>query len=214
MLYNKIKARQIAEFLLEIKAVILRPEQPFKWASGWLSPIYCDNRLILSEPPVRTFIKIAWASALKDLFPEANAVAGVATAGIAHAALIADELDMPMAYIRSKPKEHGTEKLLEGRLLPTHQTVVIEDLVSTGKSSLVAAQSIISEGIPVLGLMSIFSYGFAEAEKAFKDAEISFYSLCDYDTLIELAIAKGYVKHEDLEELKAWRQNPGEWRRG
>jgi orotate phosphoribosyltransferase len=211
MLYNKIKGRQIAEYLLEIKAVILRPSHPFKWASGWNSPIYCDNRLILSEPAVRTFIKTTWAAALKDLFPNANAVAGVATAGIAHAALIADELDIPMAYIRSKPKEHGTEKLLEGKLLPEHQTVVIEDLVSTGKSSLQAATSIVSEGIPVAGLMSVFSYGFQEAEEAFKKQHIPFYSLCDYETLIELAIAKNYVKQEELSTLQAWRQNPAGW---
>jgi orotate phosphoribosyltransferase len=213
MLYNKIKGRQIAQYLLEIKAVILRPEDPFKWASGWLSPIYCDNRLILSNPTVRSHIKSAWASALKELFPAANAVAGVATAGIAHAALIADELRIPMAYIRTKPKDHGTQKLLEGKLLPEHKTVVIEDLVSTGKSSLHAAQGLMGEGVPVVGLMSVFSYGFPEADEAFKDAKIPFYSLCDYDTLIELAIAKGYVKQGDLEALKAWRVNPAEWRK-
>jgi orotate phosphoribosyltransferase len=213
MLYNKVKGRQIAEYLLEIKAVILRPQQPFRWASGWLSPIYCDNRLILSEPAVRTFIKTNWAAALKDLFPAADAVAGVATAGIAHAALIADELNIPMAYIRSKPKEHGTEKLLEGKLLPEHQTVVIEDLVSTGKSSLQAAQSIISEGIPVIGLMSVFSYGFPEAEAAFKSAEIPFFCLCDYETLIDLAISKNYVQKSELYELQAWRENPSGWKK-
>ena len=213
MLYQKNIGRQVAEYLLEIKAVILRPDQPFKWASGWHSPIYCDNRLILSEPEVRTFIKTTWSEALTDLFPYANAVAGVATAGIAHAALIADELNLPMAYIRSKPKEHGTEKLLEGRLLPEHKTVVIEDLVSTGKSSLVAAQSIISEGIPVVGLMSVFSYGFSEAEEAFKSQNIPFYSLCDYETLIELALEKGYVEASELETLKKWRMNPSMWGR-
>jgi len=213
MLYNQNTGAQVAEYLLEIKAVILRPEKPFTWASGWHSPIYCDNRLILSEPNVRTHIKNTWASALKALFPNANAVAGVATAGIAHAALVADQLKIPMAYIRSKPKEHGTEKLLEGKLLPEHKTVVIEDLVSTGKSSLVAAQSLISEGIQVEGLMSVFSYGFKEAEDAFANAGIPFYSLSDYDTLIGIAIAKGYVEQKDLDTLQEWRKNPAGWGR-
>lgn len=211
MLYQENSARQIADFLLEIKAVILRPEQPFKWASGWNSPIYCDNRLILSEPKVRNYIKSTWAKAIRELYPEANALAGVATAGIAHAALVADELGWPMAYVRPKPKEHGTGKLIEGKLTEDNRVVVIEDLVSTGKSSLQALESVRQEGVPVEGLMSVFSYGFPEADAAFKDSKVKYYTLCNYPILIEQAIKKGYVKEADLPLLSKWRENPAEW---
>jgi orotate phosphoribosyltransferase len=211
MLYNTDVARQIADFLLEIKAVLLRPSEPFTWASGWRSPIYCDNRMILGYPHIRTFLKTKWAEAAKDLFPGAQAVAGVATAGIAHAALIADTLNLPMAYVRPKPKDHGTGKLIEGKLDKGQKAVVIEDLISTGKSSMQAVQALLDEGIVVEGIMGIFSYGFAEAEDLFKSKKFHLYTLCNYDILLEQAQKRGYVKKEQLPTLQEWRKNPGEW---
>ncbi|MGZ5282547.1 MAG: orotate phosphoribosyltransferase [Bacteroidia bacterium] len=211
MLYNERIARQIADFLLEIKAVLLAPKEPFTWASGWKSPIYCDNRLVLSELEARNFLKINWAEAIKATFPDANALAGVATAGIAHAALLADELQLPMAYVRSKPKEHGTGKNIEGKLAPDSKAVVIEDLISTGKSSLQAVQSLRDEGIKVEGLFAIFTYDFPEAQKAFTEANVSFYTLCSYPVLLERALEKNYIKQEDLPLLQSWRENPSAW---
>lgn len=184
---------------------------PFTWASGWKSPIYCDNRLILSELEARNFLKKNWAEAIKSTFPEANALAGVATAGIAHAALLADELQLPMAYVRSKPKEHGTGKNIEGKLAPESKTVVIEDLISTGKSSLQAVQSIRDEGIKVEGLFAIFTYDFPEAQKAFEAGQVPFYTLCSYPVLLERALEKNYINQQDIPLLQSWRENPSAW---
>jgi orotate phosphoribosyltransferase len=211
MLYNPDVARQIADFLLEIKAVLLRPSEPFTWASGWRSPIYCDNRVILSYPHIRTFLKTKWADAIKEVFPGAQALAGVATAGIAHAALIADEMNLPMAYVRPKPKEHGTGKSIEGRLETGQKTIVIEDLISTGKSSMQAVQSLLDEGIIVQGITGIFSYGFAEAEDLFSSKNLPLYTLCNYEILLEQAQKRGYVKAEQLPTLQEWRENPAKW---
>ncbi|RYD72267.1 MAG: orotate phosphoribosyltransferase [Sphingobacteriales bacterium] len=204
-------ARQIADFLLEIQAVLLKPNEPFTWASGWKSPIYCDNRLVLSALDARNYLKKNWAEAIKTSFPGANALAGVATAGIAHAALLADELQLPMAYVRSKPKEHGTGKNIEGRLNAGSRAVVIEDLISTGKSSLQAVESLRTEGVTVEGLFAIFSYDFQEAQKAFEAANVKFYTLCNYPVLLESALAKNYIKQEDIPLLNSWRQDPANW---
>ncbi len=205
-------ARQVADFLLENQAVILRPSPPFRWAGGWLSPVYCDNRIILSDPAARDLIRDRFADAIKDKFPKADAIAGVATAGIPHAALAADKLRLPMAYVRAKPKDHGTQKLIEGRLLPGQRVVVIEDLISTGKSSLQAIDALKAEDIPVEGLLAVFTYGFAEAEQAFEKAEVPFYTLTDFPTLVARAIEKGYLKSEHRDILNDWRQNPAEWK--
>lgn len=214
MLYNPDVARQIADFLLEIKAVLLRPSEPFTWASGWRSPIYCDNRVILSYPHIRTFLRNKWADAIKDVFPDAQALAGVATAGIAHAALVADAMNLPMAYVRPKPKEHGTGKMIEGRLDATQKTVVIEDLISTGKSSMQAVQSLLDEGIIVEGIMGIFSYGFPQAEELFAAKKLRLYTLCNYEILLEQAQERGYVTQEQLPLLQEWRKDPGAWMQG
>ena len=211
MLYHPDVARQVADFLLEIKAVLLRPSEPFTWASGWRSPIYCDNRLILSRPDIWNKIIKEWSKALHKLFPDAQAIAGVATAGIPHAALIAHELSLPMAYVRPKPKEHGTGKMIEGKLDLDQKTVVIEDLISTGKSSMQAVQSLIQEGIEVQGIMGIFSYGFPEAEELFKSQNLPLYTLCNYEILLEQAQKKGYVTKEQLPTLQKWRKNPADW---
>ena len=211
MLYNEEIARQVADFLLEIKAVLLKPNEPFTWASGWKSPIYCDNRLVLSELEARNYLKNNWAQAVKTLFNEANALAGVATAGIAHAALLADALQWPMAYVRSKPKEHGTGKNIEGRLPEGSRVVVIEDLISTGKSSLQAVESLRAENITVEGLFAIFTYDFPEAKKAFADADVPFYTLCSYPVLLERALAKNYIQEKDLPLLQQWREDPANW---
>ncbi len=211
MLYNEIIARQIADFLLEIKAVLLKPNDPFTWASGWKSPIYCDNRLVLSELDARNYLKTNWAEAIKNVFHGANALAGVATAGIAHAALLADALQLPMAYVRSKPKEHGTGKNIEGKLADGSKAVVIEDLISTGKSSLQAVHSLRDEGVKVEGLFAIFTYDFPEAQKAFDDAGVTFYTLCSYPVLLERALEKKYIAQEDLSLLQSWRENPSVW---
>lgn len=190
----------------------MRPDQPFKWTSGWNSPIYCDNRLILSHPQVRTKICNFWAEAIKNRFSSIDAVAGVATAGIAWAAILADVLDLPMAYIRSKPKEHGTEKLIEGRLEPDWNVLVIEDLISTGKSSLQAIKGIQSEDIEVKGLMGIFSYQFPIAEKAFESAGLEMITLCSYPILVEEAEKLGYITEEHIPVLQEWRKAPDRWK--
>jgi len=213
MLYDEKIARQVADFLLEIKAVILRPAQPFVWASGWNSPIYCDNRLILSEPHIRNFIEDKFAEAIRSEYPETNALAGVATAGIAHAALIADRMQLPMAYVRSSPKAHGTGKAIEGRLQPGSKVVLIEDLISTGGSCLAAAQSLGMEGISVLGIMAVFSYGFYQADLAFSAANRTYLSLCDYPILLERALEKRYIDDSQVPLLEAWRMDPSTWGR-
>jgi len=213
MIYNLEIAEQVADFLLEIKAVILRPEQPFKWASGWNSPIYCDNRLILSYPEHRSFLKEHFSNAIAKHFNDVELIAGVATAGIAHAALIADCMNLPMAYIRSKAKEHGTGQLIEGKIDTDQKVVIVEDLISTGKSSLQAAEAVINLPASVCGMVAVFTYGFNEAQKAFEDKEIPYICLSNYEVLIQRAIAKGYVKEKDLSLLEEWRKNPSEWRK-
>ncbi|UZR96200.1 orotate phosphoribosyltransferase [Chondrinema litorale] len=204
-------SEKIAGMLLDIEAVKISPEKPFTWASGWKSPIYCDNRLSLSHPSVRTFMKESLVSLIKEKFENIDGIAGVATAGIPQAALIADAMELPMLYVRSKPKGHGRENMIEGSM-PTDTTlVVIEDLISTGGSSLKAVEALIEAGYKVAGLTAIFTYGFDVAVKNFSDARVPFYTLSSYTELLGVAVQKSYIKESELESLKAWREDPGSW---
>jgi len=205
------KQEAVAEKLLQIGAVQLRPEQPFTWASGWKSPIYCDNRKILSFPFVRDFIKSEMCNVIFEHYPEPDLLAGVATAGIAWGAMAADQLKLPFIYVRPKPKEHGLSNQVEGYFEPKQKTVVIEDLISTGKSSLQVVQVLKDQGLEVVGLVSIFSYGFDEAERNFEKAGIQYRSLCDYSTLINIGLQKGKIRSEAETLLLQWRINPATW---
>lgn len=207
-------AVKIAEYLLEINAIKLRPEEPFTWTSGWRSPIYSDNRLSLSYPPIRNFIKKAMGALINEHFDkQPEAIIGVATAGIAPGALVADELGLPFGYIRSEAKKHGMGKLVEGDIQPGQKVVVVEDLVSTGKSSLQAVESLKAHGCEVLGMVSIFTYGFDAAAEGFKNAGCPYYSLSNYNALIEAAVARGIVKPEQMSQLAEWRKSPDTWGR-
>ena len=204
-------AKAVAEKLLQVNAVKLNPENPFTWASGWKSPIYCDNRKILSFPYIRDFIKSEMCNVIFEKFPEAELLAGVATAGIAWGAMAADQLKLPYIYVRPKPKEHGLGNQIEGYYEKGKKVVVIEDLVSTGKSSLQVVDVLKQEGIEVVGMVSIFTYGFAVATEAFSTASLPYQSLTDYSTLIESAIQKGMVKPEQESILLKWRDDPANW---
>ena len=205
-------SRQTARQLLQIGAIRLRPEQPFTWASGWKSPIYCDNRLSLSFPEVRLFIKRALTQLVTRQHPHVEAIAGVATAGIPQGALVADALNLPFAYVRSSPKGHGMENLIEGYLPEGRKVVIVEDLVSTGGSSLKAAEALQKHGCQVLGMVSIFTYGFSVAEQNFATAGIPLNSLSNYQLLAEEAQAMGMIGAAELESLQEWRHNPHTWR--
>lgn len=200
-----------AEKLLHIKALKLSPEQPFTWASGWKSPVYCDNRKILSYPHVRDYVKSELANTIMDHFPEAEALAGVATAGIPHGALAADLLRLPFIYVRSKPKGHGLSNQIEGVLNPGQKVVVIEDLVSTGMSSLEAVEALRAAGADVIGMCALFTYGFPQATKAFEAANVKLITISNYNALIEVASADGSIGADTLEQLNLWRENPDIW---
>lgn len=204
-------AHQVASFLLETEAVKLRPEQPFKWSSGWNSPIYCDNRVTLSFPFIRSYIKQQLAELIRNHYSEAEAIAGVATAGIAQGALVADCLEMPFLYVRPEPKKHGMGNQIEGRLLEGQKVVLIEDLISTGGSSLKAAEAVKAAGAEVIGMAAIFTYGFAVAEENFKKAGIPLHCLSDYNALTEAALENGYIPESALETLADWRKSPETW---
>lgn len=204
-------SRQIAAHLLNIEAIRLRPDQPFKWSSGWNSPIYCDNRLSLSYPEVRTYIKNALADAIRVAFPAAELIAGVATAGIAQGALVADVLHMPYAYVRPEPKKHGMGNQIEGRILPGQKVVVLEDLISTGGSSLKVVDVLREAGAEVLGMAAIFTYGFALADENFSQKGVELMCLSNYDSLIQEALKLDYVTEGQLETLAQWRKDPGSW---
>lgn len=208
MQINESTAAKIAEYLLQIKAIKLQPNDPFTWASGLKSPIYSDNRLSLSHPAIRTYIKDSLAHEIKTKYPEVEAIIGVATAGIAPGALVADALGLPFGYVRSEPKKHGMGKQVEGDIRPEQAVVLVEDLVSTGKSSLQAVHALRDFGSNVLGLASIFSYGLQVAEKNFSEANCPIFSLCNYDILVQIALEKNYVSPSDMEVLKSWRLNP------
>ena len=204
--------KTIAEKLLQINAIKLSPDKPFTWASGWKSPIYCDNRKGLSFPLVRDLIKTEMCNAISASFPKANLLAGVATAGIAWGAMAANQLKLPYIYVRPKPKEHGLGNQIEGYYEKGMKVVVIEDLISTGKSSLEVVQVLKNSGLEVDGLVSIFNYGFYEAVEAFKQADVTYNSLTDYSILIALAIEKGIVSADEEKTLLEWRENPAKWR--
>ncbi len=203
---------QFASKLLDIKAIKLQPSEPFTWASGWKSPFYCDNRKTLAYPALRSFVKLELCHAIQEQFPEAEAVAGVATGAIAQGALVADQLGLPFAYVRSKPKDHGMTNLIEGDLTPGMKVVVVEDLISTGGSSLKAVEALRAHGCEVVGMVASYTYGFPVAEKAFADAGVKLVTLTDYEHVVAIAAETGYIAAADIEVLNEWRSNPSEWR--
>jgi len=206
-------AAKIASMLLQIEAIKLSVNKPFTWASGWKSPIYCDNRLSLSYPDVRRAVKEGLVAAIKENYFTAEVIAGVATAGIPQAALVAEALDLPMIYVRSKPKAHGMENLIEGRIVKAQRVVVVEDLVSTGSSSLRAVTALRDRGFNVIGMVSVFNYGFDVASKNFYDADTSLICLSDYSHLLRYAVEKKYITQAELISLKAWRVDPANWKK-
>lgn len=206
-------AENVASMLLEVKAVRLNPDVPFKWASGWNSPIYCDNRITLSYPKVRTAIKNGLASAVQAYWSDVDMIAGVATAGIPQGALVADWLELPFCYVRPEPKKHGMGNQIEGATIkPGQKVVLVEDLVSTGGSSLKAVDALREAGANVLGMVAIFTYGFEIAKKNFNNKDLNFYTLSDYETLIGEAMKKKYISESQMITLQEWRANPSEWR--
>jgi len=208
---DKQTALKVASDLLQIEAIKLNIENPFTWSSGWKSPIYCDNRLSLSYPDTRTFIKEALADAAKSHFQGYEAVAGVATAGIPQGALLAEALGVPFIYVRSKPKGHGMENLIEGKVTPGQKVIIVEDLISTGGSSLKAADALQKCGFEVLGMLAIFTYGFPLADANFKKANIELHCLSNYQIMLEKAIELGYIDTSDLASLEEWRNDPANW---
>lgn len=203
--------KAVAKSLLDIKAVMLRPENPFTWASGWKSPIYCDNRKVLSYPEIRENICRWMADIIRKNYPEVEVIAGVATGAIAHGYLVAHILGKPFCYVRPKPKDHGTGSQIEGLLEPGAKVVIVEDLISTGMSSLAAKNALVNADADVLGMVAIFSYNFNQARKAFEDSNVELTTLSNYDTLIEVASETGYVKESEKEVLKEWRISPSTW---
>ena len=201
-----------AEKLLKIKAIKLQPSNPFTWASGWKSPIYCDNRKILSYPDVRSFVKIELARIILENYPEVDAIAGVATGAIAPGALVADTLGKSFVYIRATPKDHGLENLIEGELKPKSKVVVVEDLVSTGGSSLKAVEAIRRDGSEVIGMVAIFTYGFPVATDQFEKAKVELRTLTNYDAVLKEAVRTNYIEEDDVETLQEWRQSPSDWK--
>ena len=202
---------QIALDLLTIGAVFLRPDQPFTWASGIKSPIYCDNRLTLTSPEVRTHVETGLMNLIRENYPDVEVLMGTSTAGIAHAAITAHMMNLPMGYVRSGAKDHGRNNQIEGKLLPGQKVVVVEDLISTGMSSLTAKNALVNAGADVMGMVAIFSYNFNQARKAFEDSNVELTTLSNYDTLIEVATEIGYVKESEKEVLKEWRISPSTW---
>lgn len=208
---NDESALKIAEFLLQIKAIKLQPNKPFVWASGWNSPIYCDNRVTLSYPKIRTYIRQEFVNAINDKFGKPDVIAGVATGGIAQGALVAQEMGLPFVYVRSEAKKHGLTNMVEGVVEKGQSVVVIEDLISTGGSSLNAVEALRDAGCVVKGMAAIFTYGFKTATDNFKKAKCKLVTLSDYDTLIKQALKSNYITEKNLKSLKEWRENPAEW---
>ena len=202
----------VAEKLLQIKAVKLQPSNPFTWASGWKSPFYCDNRKTLSYPRLRAFIKLELARLILEKYPDVEVVAGVATGAIPQGALVADALGLPFVYVRPKPKDHGLENMIEGDLKPRQKVVVVEDLISTGGSSLKAVEAIRNNGAEVLGMVAIFTYGFPEARTRFVEAGVQLTTLCNYEAIIREAVATSYITEADVATLNEWRKSPSTWK--
>lgn len=197
--------------LLKVKAIKLQPTNPFTWASGWKSPFYCDNRKTLSYPQLRTFVKMEISRIIMERFPDADAIAGVATGAIPQGALVADVLALPFVYVRSKPKDHGLENLIEGELKPGMKVVVVEDLISTGGSSLKAVEAIRNNGCDVIGMVASYTYGFDVAAKAFHDAKVTLVTLTNYEAVVAEALRIGYIKEADVQMLNEWRRDPAAW---
>lgn len=204
--------RKVAAYLLQCKAIKLEPTEHFTWASGWYSPIYCDNRVTLSYPEIRDYIKEAFKQTIGEFFPVPEVVAGVATGAIAQGALVADSMNLPFVYVRSSAKEHGRKNMVEGRITPGQKVVVVEDLVSTGGSSLRAVEALREAGAEVIGMVAIFSYGFQVAIDNFHKAGIQLFTLTDYHTLISVALESDQIKQEQIEMLQQWREDPSSWK--
>lgn len=207
-----ILKKQFASKLLQIKAIKLQPNNPFTWASGWKSPFYCDNRKTLSYPDLRSYVKLELTHAILEHFPQAEAVAGVATGAIAQGALVADALSLPFVYVRSKPKDHGLENLIEGELKPGTKVVVVEDLISTGGSSLKAVEAVRKYGCEVVGMVASYTYGFGVAQEAFENAGVLLVTLTDYEHVVAQALETGYIAEADVELLNEWRKDPAHWK--
>ena len=214
-LFTNIIMKQIekifAEKLLKVKAIKLQPDNPFTWASGWKSPFYCDNRKTLSYPDLRSFVKMELCRVIMENFDNVDAIAGVATGAIAQGALVADSLNKPFVYVRSKPKDHGLENLIEGELKPGMNVVVVEDLISTGGSSLKAVEAIRNNGCEVIGMVAAYTYGFEVAKEAFHNAKVKLITLTNYEAVVDVALKTGYIEESQIEVLDAWRKNPSEW---
>lgn len=202
---------QLAEKLMAVKAIKLQPNEPFTWASGWKSPFYCDNRKTLSYPELRTFIKKELSKIVKEQFSDAEVIAGVATGAIAQGALVADELNLPFVYVRSSPKDHGLENLVEGDVKPSSKVLVIEDLISTGGSSLKAVNALRNMGCEVIGMVASYTYGFDVAKEAFEKANVKLVTLTNYEAVLESALNIGYISKDVIPTLHDWRKNPSEW---
>ncbi|MBS1637891.1 MAG: orotate phosphoribosyltransferase [Bacteroidetes bacterium] len=205
-------AVKIAEFLLQIKAIKLQPDQPFTWASGWKSPIYCDNRKTLSYPQIRTYIRQQFVNVINESFGKPDVIAGVATGGIAQGALIAQDMGLPFVYVRSEAKKHGLTNMVEGVVEKNQSVVVIEDLISTAGSSIKAIEALREQGCKVKGMVAIFTYNFDVATESLKQINCPTQTLCDYNTLVEVALKQNYIAESDLASLKQWRENPATWK--
>lgn len=205
--------KDFAQRLLSIKAIKLQPNDPFTWASGWKSPFYCDNRKTLSFPALRTYVKLELTHAILEHFPEAEVIAGVATGAIPQGALVADALGLPFVYIRNKPKDHGLENLIEGELPQGSKVVVVEDLISTGGSSLKAVEAVRKSGSEVIGMVASYTYGFPVAQKAFEDAQVRLITLTDYEHVVAQALETGYIAESDVALLNEWRKDPANWQK-
>ena len=212
MIFDPETASRTAELLLQINAIKLRPENPFTWASGWHSPIYCDNRIILSYPPIRSYVREEMGKQVQEIYGTPDVIAGVATGAIGIGMLVAEYLGLPFIYVRPKAKEHGRQNQIEGILEPHARVVVIEDLISTGKSSLNAIKALQEGGADVQGMIAIFTYGFPQAEANLEDSQIQCHTLTDYETLIDVASQKGFVTEDQLSALKKWRLQPATWK--
>ena len=212
MILNKDTAKKTAALLLQIKAIKLQPNDPFTWASGWKSPIYCDNRTTLSFPEIRNYLRENLAKIIENEYGKPDVIAGVATGAIAIGVLVAQQLNIPFIYVRPEPKSHGKKNLIEGYLEKNKNVVVIEDLISTGKSSLNAVEALRNEGANVKGMVAIFSYGFDIATENFKEANVNLHTLSDYGYLLEQSLDNNYITEKELETLKLWRENPSEWK--
>jgi len=212
MVLNKDTAKKTAELLLQINAIKLKPENPFTWASGWKSPIYCDNRIILSYPLIRNYVKEQMAKQVEELYGKPDVIAGVATGAIGIGMLVAECLGLPFIYVRPEPKSHGRQNQIEGQLSPNQNVVVIEDLISTGKSSLNAVKALKESGANVKGMVAIFTYGFTVADENFKSENTQLHTLSDYSNLIQQASDTEYIKEEQLNTLLQWKSNPAAWK--